>query len=182
MSLSIKTLALGAHAFFFREGDAFTLPGPGGNAAADAKPDADDDGWIDVGTIESFEDSIADEDEKKVYRPAPGHLVVKDVITTKQGMEFKFTSNELGPLALEAFYRTTQKLDGTSTQFNPLSGVPRKGWLKLQRYDHEDNLVLVADLWVRLKVTGGMKGGNGDLVMPEFSAYLLYSALNTAAI
>ncbi len=181
MPLTPKSLALGAHLFFFREGDAFTLPAPG-TCAVDAKPDANDAAWISLGTIESFEDSIADEDEKKIWQPAPGHLVIKDVITTKQGMEFKFTANELTAFAVESFYRTSQKLTAASDQFNPLSGVPRKGWLKMQRYDHEDQLRLVMDVWVRLKVTGGMKGGNGEIVMPEFTAYLLYSALNTAAL
>lgn len=179
--MNTRTLALATHAFFFREGDAFLLPDPGGFCAVDAKPDADDVSWINPGTIEEAEDSITDEDEKAVWKPVPGHLVKSDLITLKQGLEFKFTTNEMSPLSLEAFYRTSQKLDEDSTQFNPLSAVPRKGWLKLQRYDHEDNETLVADLWVRLKITGGMKTG-ASLVMPEWTATLLYSSLNTVGI
>jgi hypothetical protein len=180
---TVRTMALGCHAFFWREGDAFTIPEEG-TAGVNSKPGAEDPLWPDkgVGVIESFEDAIADEDEKKVYQPAPGHLVIKDVIMVKQGMTLKFTTNEVSPLALEAFYRTSQKLDLDSAQFNPLSEVPRKGWLKIQRYDHEDTLVVVLDAWVRLKVIGGMKGGDGNLVLPEFEAYMLYSQYNTAAI
>ncbi len=176
-------MALGCHAFFWREGDDYTLLAPG-VAGKDSKPDATDPDWVNrsLGVIESFDDSITDEEEKKLYQPAPGHLVIQAVITTKQGMMFKMTSNEVTPLALEAFYRTSQKLDLTSAQFNPLSAVPRKGWLKLQRYDHDDNLVIVLDGWVRLKVTGGMKSGDGNILMPEFEAYLLYSQYNTAAL
>lgn len=181
MPIPVATLAIATHAFFFREGDAFTVPSAG-TCGVNAKPGAADPKWISLGTIENFEDAISDEEEKKVWAPTPGHLQVKDIITTKQGMTFKLTSNDLSPLAVEAFYRTSQKLDGTSTQFNPLSAVPRKGWLKLQRYDHNDILRFAIDLWVRLKVTGGIKGGNGDLIMPEFEAELLYSSLNTAGV
>jgi hypothetical protein len=181
MSLLTRTLALATHAFFFREGDAFALPAPG-VCGVNAKPDADDDSWIEPGTIESSEDAITDEEKKTVWKPVPGHLVKSDELTLKQGMDFKFTCNELSPLALEAFYRTSQKLDNASAFFNPLSAVPKKGWLKLQRYDHEDAEVLVADLWVRLRVTGGMKASGGELSMPEFTGTLLYSQYNIITI
>lgn len=181
MALPTATLALATHAFFFREGDAFTQP-EAGTCARESKPGADDEAWLSLGTIETAEDSISDEEEKTVWAPVPGHLVKKDIITTKQGLTIKLTSNELTPLAVEAFYRTSQDLDSESDQFNPLSAVPRKGWLKLQRYDQDDVEQFVIDLWGRLKVTGGFKGGGGELVAPEFEFETLYSTLNTAAV
>ncbi|HEV2207306.1 MAG TPA: hypothetical protein VG167_00910 [Verrucomicrobiae bacterium] len=175
-------MAVGSHAWFFRRGDAFILPEPGGNASDAALPDADDLGWIELGTIDDWEDTIEDEEEKAVWTPVPGHLVKKRVITTKQGLGIKLTSSQLTPLAIELFYRTAEKLDQDSFQFDPLSGVPRDGWLKIQRYSEQDALVLAADLYVQLKVTGGMKGGGGNLIAPEFKATLLYSGLSTMAM
>jgi hypothetical protein len=153
-----------------------------GTCARESKPGSADTGWISLATIEGWEDSISDEEEKSVFKPVPGHLVKQDVITLKQGLNFKFTCNELSPLSVEAFYRTTQKLTTASTQFNPLSAVPRKGWLKVQRYDHNDSLRFTLDVFGRLKVSGGMRGAQGELVMPEFDFEVLYSSLNTASL
>ncbi len=180
MSLTTRAMALATHAFFAREGDAFTTPAPG-TVGRNDKPDADDDVWIEPGTIEESEDSIVDEDEVKLWKPSPGHLVPNDIITLKQGLQIKFTTNEMSPLAVEAFYRTSQLLDESSEVFNPLSSVPRKGWLKLQRYTERDEAQLVLDVWGRLKVTGGMKMG-GAIIKPEFEFYVLYSQYNVAGL
>lgn len=179
MLSTIRSLALGCHGFFFREGDAFTVPAAG-VCGRNAKPDPTDSGWIGLTEIEDWDDKPDDDDEKKVYAPTPGLLVVKDVVQIKSGLNFEFTTNELTPMAIEAMYRTSQKLDVNSTQFNPNSAAPRKGWLKLQRYDQTGTLVTVFDLWVRLKVKDGFKGG--DVIKPKFEALLLYSALNTATL
>lgn len=179
--LVTREMAVGSHAWIFREGDAFTVP-EAGTANANSLPGAEDAGWISTGNIEDWEDSITDEEEKAVWTPTPGHLVMSRLITTKQGMQFKFTTNQLTPIAIESFYRTDTKLDEDGYQFNPLSRVPRSVWLKIQRYSEEDNLVLAMDVFVQLKASGGMKGGGGNLIMPEFTAKLLYSPLNTMAM
>lgn len=180
MGLVTREMAIGSHAWFVRSGDAFTTPAPGVAGVA-ALPDPNDNSWLPLGDVEDWEDSMS-EDEKPVYAPAPGHLVRKRIITTKQDLDFKLTVNQVSALVFECFYRSTQKLNANSFQFNPLSAVPREGWLKLQRYSDEDVLIFSADLWVQLKVTGGMKGGGGNIVLPEFKAALLYSALNTCAL
>lgn len=181
MSLVIGPYAIGSHAWFFEEGAAYSLP-DAGVAAVDALPGADDEGWKSLGDIETWEDSMATDEEKELWKPAPGHLVRKDIIPVKQAMNFKFVSNDLTPLAAGLFYRADSVLTPSSFQFNPLSGVPRKGWLKVQRYGQGDDLIISGDLWVRMKVTGGIKGGNGEVIMPEFTALLLDSSLNTMAL
>jgi hypothetical protein len=147
----------------------------------DAKPDADDDGWIDLGAIVDSEDSITDEEETKLWRPSPGHLVLNDVITLKQALQTKFTTEELTAFAVEAFYRTTQKLDDASEVFNQISAVPRKGWLKLQRYTEKDEAQLLVDQWVQIKVMGGMKMG-GAVIKPEYQCAGLYSQYNVGGL
>ena len=177
----MQSRAIGAHVFLFREGDAFLLPNPGGVAAIDALPDPLDDGWINAGDIESFDDSMAQDEEKETRKPNPGALVRKDIITIFQGLDFKFVTNSVPRIAIEGMYRTETILDDGQTQFVPLSLTPRKMWLKLQRYSHDNRLIFAADLWVRMKVSGGFKGGNGELIMPEYTCRLLDSDLNTMA-
>lgn len=181
MGLVLGTYSLGKHGWIFREGDAFTLAAPG-VCAAEAKPDADDPAFIDIGAIEDWEDDISGGQDLEVWRPSPGRLVLKDVLEIKVNYLVKFTTGEVSPFALEAFYRTTQKLDNTSVQFNPLSAKLRKVWFHTQLYDQDDQLRLTLDLWGRIKVTGGIKSAEGALVKPTWELRVLYSSLNTAGL
>jgi hypothetical protein len=188
MGLIATEMAMGTHAWFVREGDAFAAGVDvngnvlgAGVVSVNAKPAANDAAWILIDTIESWEDSIKDED-KPIYTPAPGHLVRKRIITTKEDLDMKFTCGQVSALAMELFYRSATKLNSASSQFNPMSYVPRQGFLKLQRYSDTDVLILSADLWVRMKISAGMKGGDGNITTPEFEAALLYSAMNTMAL
>jgi hypothetical protein len=174
-------MSIAVHARFFRAGDSFTVPS-NGTASATAKPGSADTGWLDLGVIETWEISHTDEDEKVIWAPSPGRLLKRDVLTTKQGLQIKLTANELTPQALEHFFRTSENLSTSSASFTPLGKVPRKGWLELTSYNQEDAGIINLTLWVRIKVTGGVKGGNGELIMPEFTADVLYSALNSGQI
>jgi hypothetical protein len=174
MAGTYREMAIGSHAKFAREGDDYVAPGEGGKVSSLVIPDVNDASFLDLGTIESWEDSIKDE-EKAVYAPMPGHLVKTRVITTKQDLETKFTVNQVSGIVMQLFYRTVQKLDGDDAQFNPLSSVPKHGWLHLERFSEEDVPVMRLDLWVQLKVTGGFKGGGGNITLPEFTAQVVYS-------
>ncbi|MCX8090594.1 MAG: hypothetical protein N3I86_06600 [Verrucomicrobiae bacterium] len=180
MPLIQTARALAGSILFFREGDNFTLPAPG-TASVSAKPGADDTGWIDFGPIQDGELDVSGGNEHEVWRPSPGRLVLADVIVTKEKATLKFTAGEISPLAIESLFRSNQKLNSLAGQFNPLSGDLRKGWLHAQLYDHENNLFLTLDHWVRLKCTGGIKL-NGEVAQPTFEALFLFSTLNTAAI
>lgn len=181
MSLVLGTFALGKHAWFCREGDAFLLPAAG-VAGSESKPDPNDASFIDLGAIESWEDDVKDGNDQEVWQPSPGRLVLKDVLETKTKYTVKFTTGQLSAFALEAFYRASQKLTSASGQFNPLSARARKGWLHSQLYDQNDNEVMSLDLWGRIMVSGGMKSADGAIVKPEFELLVLYSSLNTTGI
>lgn len=183
-----KSRAVSTHAWFFREGDASiqgTTPTSGKDLAGPGfagelyLPKADEDNWIGGGDIETWEETMAQDEEKEVRRPLPGALVRKDIITIFQGMDLRLVTNSLTRLAIEAFNRTSTQLSDVNRQFVPLTATPRKYWLMLARYDHENNFIEASNLWVRMKVTGGMKGGGGELVMPEYTCRVLDSALNT---
>jgi hypothetical protein len=179
MAMTLAAMMLGTHAFFFRDGTAYTVPGAG-TAARESKPGATDPAWIDMGVVAESSDSLEDT-EIEIYKPAPGRLRLYDVLSTKDKLTVKFTTEEFGPFSVEALYRTLA-LTSASTQFNPLEGIPKKGWLKLQRYDQDDNLRVVLDLFVRLKIAGEVSMGGADLVKPQFECMVLHSTLNTGTL
>lgn len=179
MSLSIAPYIIGTHAFFFRNGDAYTVPGAG-TCGRESKPGAADPAWIDLGVIEESSDNL-DDSKIEVYRPGPGRLRLWDVLSTKDKLMVKFTCSELGPLAVETLYRTLA-LTEASSQFNPLEGVVKKGWLKIQRYDQADAQRVILDLFVMLSISGDLNFGGGELVKPQFEAMVLHSTLNTGTL
>ncbi|HYG98861.1 MAG TPA: hypothetical protein VD837_06990 [Terriglobales bacterium] len=176
-----ESKAVGAQAWFFREGKEFTEP-EAGTAGIDDVPGADDDGWVSIGRIEAWEPSLLADEEQDVYDSSTGRLDLADSIPVKQALQYKFTTNVVTALAVGLFFRTASELSASDYQFNPLGGVPPRGWLKVQNYDHNSTLILAADLWGRIKVSGGMKGGNGELVKPEFMFKVFKNALNTMAL
>ncbi len=175
--MNLASYIIGWQALFFREGDAFAAPEAGVCGVA-AKPGVDDVGWLDLGAIEGIEPTASQEDYK-LWRPAPGKLVLKDVLENKQELGLKITTNDVCALAMESLFRTSAKLGGAVKQFNPLSGTSRRGWLHLQGYDQDNELWATIDLWVRIRAA--MKW-TGEPTKPEWEVFTLYSALNTGAI
>lgn len=177
--MDLATMILGWHIWFFREGDAFTVPGAG-ICAAESKPGISPDfdaGWIEVGTVESFDPNVSQE-EYKLWKPSPGRLTLRDSPENKQEFSGKVIVNDVGPLAIETFFRTSQKLGGAVKQFNPLSSASKKGWLHFQGYGQDDEIALTLDAWAKVRST--LKW-DGTPTKPEFDFMQLYSSLNTGA-
>ena len=175
----LKSYALGAHHWFMPEGAAFTSPA-GGTVAVDDWPDADEPTLSDyfIGDAESFEDT-KNVETVEVKKANPGVLVRKDIITFFQSLDFKITTNSMRRRAFQLFYGSDIELTTLVGAFAPLAAAPPSGLLKIQRYTHENELVFAADLWVRAELTGGMKGGQQEIIKPEFSFKLLDSDNNT---
>lgn len=179
MNTSVKSIAVGDVCYFFREGRAVTA---GGVCSRTNLPATDDVGWLEdlIGNIESFEDALGEENEQNILGPINGSGVIglKDVVQTRHPQtEHKMTTNEYSRFAHECFYRT-QQLTDASTYGNAGTTPPPKGWLLTQRKDQDGQWHLVATEWVRIKVTGGMKGGDGNIVKPEWSALVLFTDNN----
>ncbi len=189
MSLINKSIALMRHGKFFRENDALAVAGTGPNGpqtvalpavcGVNVLPDPTDAGWIDFDLIEDYEDKITDEKKTAIWQGVPGQLVKADEITTMQGMESVLTTERLAPLALEAFYRPNTELAPGSYQFVPLINPPRRGWFAFIDYDHNNIQTVVGNVFCVLRVTGGMKSGKGEIIMPQFTVTWLFSQLNT---
>lgn len=176
----LNSYAVAQHVRFMPEGDAFTLPAAG-TSAVDDQPASTDPALINLGDIESWEDSKQNEQQIITKKPVLGTLVTKARVRLYEEIQFKFTTNSLTRYAIECFYRSANRLSGSQAQFVPLKKLTFNGWLYLMRYTHENELVSTANLWVELNVSGGLKGGDNEVIKPEFTALLLASDLNTMA-
>lgn len=179
MNTSTKSIAIGNQLYFFREGRAVEA---GGVCSRTNLPATDDPGWLEdlIGNVETSEDALGEEKEEMIKGPIEGTGVigVKDVVQTQHPqIDHKFTTNEYSRFAHECYYRT-QQLDDASTYATPGTNPPPQGWLLIQRKDHKGQWHLVATVWVRIKCVGGIKGGDGNIVKPEWSALVLYTANN----
>ena len=175
--MNTEARIIGNHGFFFRNGDAFTLPAPG-TAGRSAKPGATDTGWVDVGILTEVGIEPQTE-ERPIFAPAPGRLRKYDVLETKDDLQITLRGEELSPLAIQALFRTAA-LTAASTQYNPLEGQSLKGWLKVQQYDQNDQLFNTVDVFVHLKV-GALTFGD-DVARVEFAGSVLHSTLNSGAL
>lgn len=181
MSLIIGSYALGRHCFFFREGDAYTVPAAG-VCAVNSKPDATDPAYNDFGAIVDWAESFKVGKTEEVWAPSPGRLQLLDEIDTKTKQMLTFTTEQVSALALEIFYRTSTELTSAGGQFNPNTAQPRRGWLHTELYDEYDNFFSSLDLWGRMRCTGGVEGKDGGLMKPNFEFTVYYSSLATGLI
>ena len=179
MSLVKGERAISSHALFFPAGKAYTVPSSG-TAGRSAKPGAGDAGWINMGIIKMSKDAIGGE-KKETFAPVPGKKVRYDIHRLKETLTHKFTCLEITPLAIQCLYRTLA-LDESSSQFNALEGVEVKGWLKVQRYNKDNSLVMVFDHFVDLEVSGEVDFSGEDMTTVDFEAAVLHSTLNTGTL
>jgi hypothetical protein len=180
MAWTQASKAIGAHAAFARDGEAFTLPAPGTVGRA-AKPGPTDTVWYDLGVIEEFNITREDGQNIEIFAPTPGQRRLYDEITIGPKLKIAFTCSEVGPLQLEMMFRSL-KLTTGAEQFNPLEGVDKKGWFKGQFYDQSDGLRLILDTYAKLKVTGDLDFGGGGVLKPKFEILCLHSTLNTGQL
>lgn len=168
---------LGNHGFFFRDGTAYTVPTPG-TAGRASKPDAADAAWIDLGIVASAKPEHGRE-EQDVFAPTPGQKRLYDVIETQRQLTWTLTLEEMSPLVFELLFGTAA-LTSSSTQYNPLEGTTKKGWLKVQQYDQADALFNTMDVFCVISVANA-EFGDG-IVRVELKARVLHSTLNTGTL
>jgi hypothetical protein len=75
----------------------------------------------------------------------------------------------------------TLNLGSASTQYNPLEGVTKRGWLKIQQYDQSDTLINTVDVYVYLTIERDTEFGEKEVEI-EYSADVLHSTLNTGTL
>lgn len=173
---------LGNHVYFFRDGDAFTLP-DAGTAGRNAKPDKTDPEWIDFGVVSKLSvtpESTVDE----IYAPSPGTLELYDVLENKRKRTIKFDAEELSFLAFELAFHT-KPLATAGGVYAPGAGKSVKGWLRIEQFDEtaedETNPLNVVETFVFLKLDGDLTCDENH-VKTAIQAMSLRSALNAGTL
>jgi hypothetical protein len=94
----------------------------------------------------------------------------------------QFTLKEVPKEAIEMALNTAAITDAT-TSINPTAGQAGiRGYLKAQKYDQNDNLILNYQVWCFLTLKTALKLDGKSMTKPEFEAALLYSVNNPGAI
>jgi len=176
--MNTAPIVVGNHAFIFPEGEAFTSPSSG-TASRSAKPGAADTGWIDPGILDSLKVGKSS-DKRDIFAPTPGQRRLYDVIEVNRDLKFTLSLKEASPLMFEHLFGTLP-LDAASTQYNPLEGATKKGWLKIQQYDHADELVNTVDVFCFIEIDGDVEFGE-ETVSYDLICRVLHSTLNTGAL
>ena len=176
-----KRKVIGTHAFFFKDGGAFTVP-DAGTAGRAAKPGAADPLWFDLG-ISDWKKSPNNKIED-FMAPSPGMRQLYDRITTARGLTCKGKIMELSNvifrmlLGLDAAFPMT----GAGGQYNPLEGDPVvRGWLQLQQYDETNTLFNTVDYFVAMEIPGDVEFGDKPVDV-DVEARVLFSTLNTGTL
>ncbi|MDE3098619.1 MAG: hypothetical protein KGJ88_04035 [Verrucomicrobiota bacterium] len=174
-----ESKALGASLLFFPEGAA--LQG-GGVCSSALVPNPADPGWIDFQRVEAWEGSRKDAKYELVKDSTIGRLMLADEVEVDGYIEYKFTTNVVLGFIIGLFFRSATPLNANSYQFNPDAGLAPRGWIILDNRDQAGNLILVANLWGRLRFDGPWKGGNGALIKPDLLFNVYKNANNTLAL
>lgn len=176
--MNTGAVILGNHGFFFREGLSYTVPSAG-TSSRTTKPGAADTGWVDLGILSEV--TIQHErEERDIFAPTPGVLRLYDVLETKRQLNINLTAQEMSPKAFELVFGT-DFLTAASTNYNPLEGSTKRGWLKIQQYNQSDALFNTMDVWVQMKVSGEVSFGE-NIVAVTFEARVLHSTQNTGTL
>jgi len=175
-----KPRIIGNHVYFFRDGAAFTAPAAG-VASRTAKPAMNDGSWLEFGKVDKL--SVAhDKDEKEIYAPSPSRLELDDVLVNKRKTTIKFDTQELSELCFELAFgsKPANPADG---QYNPGSGDAVKGWLHIEQFGPDSDVVPVnvVDLYSYLSLSSDLTFDD-NVVKTSMQALRLRSTLNTGAL
>lgn len=177
--MNTRSRIVGAHVWFAREGENFTIP-TNGVVSRTAKPGANDASWDYLGIVGEATMEHRRE-QAEVWGPTPGRLALMDVLDFKHQLTLTATLRELGPKQSEYFYNTG-RLNSTSTNFNIFSSPQINGWVKFQAYDEQNNLLETLDFWAHATVTGQRTFDGQRLAELQVQFQLLESPLNAGLL
>ena len=168
-----------AQLYFAREGASFTLPAPG-TVGRNSLPDSTDAVWIaQAGQVDDFSFNPNEEYKEQIVA-VPGRRVLYDKIKSMTKVEYTWTCQDFGPLAVELGL-ASGPLTTSSTQFNPSSGGTKRFWMKAQCYDQDQTLILAVDSFGIIQVDGDISFG-ADFVKAKMKFSEIYSTKASALI
>lgn len=172
---------IGAHAYFFPNATAYTIPAAG-TASRIAKPGSADPKWIDLGVSDwTFQNTGTTAD---FFAPAPGVRVLWDKIVTKKGLKLKGKLMEMQNLVWQLLLSAAALPSSPDAggQFNPLEGDPViRGWLQLQQFNQANVLINTMDVFVAITLPGDVQFGENPVDV-DVEADVLFSTLNTGSL
>lgn len=173
----INSYSLGSHNWFFPLDAAITSPAAG-NVAKENWPDADEPTLDDryVGDTEEWSIKKTVESEE-VFKPNPGLLTRKDIVTFFQGLDFEITTNSLRRVAMQILLGSATELTEDVGEFPPLGAPPPVGLWISQKYTQDNEKIFEANFWCRVDVQEA-GSGNKKLIKPKFMVKLLDSPSN----
>jgi len=182
--MNIRSLLLGSHVLFAREG--LTISGTGGGTvsqvykpvvAAPSDPPVADPNWPEIGIVAdcNIMPKITEED---VMGPMPGRLQRLDVLATSSTLDLSITFKQVNELFFEAALLAAGAITG---DYQPGVGTGQiRGWIKCQQYDANNVIRNVMDLYV----SGVIKTFKADdkSVKPVADFKVIYSALASGTL
>lgn len=152
------------YAFFVRSDDSTTKPS---FTAAHS-----------LGTVTNVDYDVQD-DEVVFEKPIDGRLRDVEVLAQRDRELVTLTISELTPEFWKILRGTNPTLSGGAASYVPGSTLITKGWLQVQQYDEDDQLLDVVDRFVRIKLRP--QSFSTGLATATFECRKLHSALNGGA-
>lgn len=145
----MKDLIIGSHLSFAREGeliDSITV-------AVDAKPDNDPaENYTKLGCVEQYEPQTSrDIIERRCPKAGGGRYRTRKRIPVNQRMTLNFSMQEWDEMTLVELLHNADKPNAGAFVPNSRDEMVR-GWLHIQNYDQNDNLILDQYVWVELTI------------------------------
>lgn len=179
---------IGNHVLFALEGASYAAGASGsvvtgaGTASSVNKPAANDAAWVNMGYVGDV-DIEPDYAATDVHAPALGTKVRVKRVRTQNNRNYTINFSELNRLGLATVFGADPNLLTDATvQFNPGEGKQIRGWMKLQGYDGNNLLVVVAELYGVWEPNGTLKLGLDAPVAQSLKFAEEHSPLNTGTL
>lgn len=185
-------LILGSHIWVALEdatlSDSANVIKPAGDATSyttvkkTAKPSATDTAWVKLGRVAKMSMKRDDGETIEIWTPAPGVLLLSDVIRVQQKRTFAISCRDVSPLSIQLAFRTLT-LTGASTQFNAGEGpASYRAWVKIQLYTHKNEEALRAEFWSDVDIDGALEFDPKATTDSNFIFTELHNVLNTGTL
>ena len=154
MPLNNRTIILGNHIWFAREGATETIETVEHTVAVDYQPLTASDLYEEMGAVETF--GIANKIDSLILKAPPtgrGSYRRRKSIPLSQELTLKAKVQDANQLVFESIFLLAGAITiGTAQQ--PLKqSKPITGWLKIEQRDQTDTLINTMFLWVEMMVT-----------------------------
>lgn len=185
-------LILGTHIWVSLDGatlsDGSNVIKPAGDAATyttvqkTAKPSAIDTAWVKLGRVAKVSMKRDDGETIEIWTPAPGVLLLSELIRVQQKRTFAITCRDVSPLSIQLAFRTLV-LSGSSTQFNPGEGPASfRAWVKMQFYTHKNEEAIRVEFWADVDIDGALEFDPKATTDSNFIFTELHNVLNTGTL